>query len=136
MTISNEYKIPIDPYNKIAISIHYYEPSDFTNTYDFDLTYIDDDGHERNFETIKKWGTDFDYNEMISNFELLKNHFIDKGIPVIIGQAGVLTEEKKEKESIEDYLFFEFALSSDYFGIMSCLWDTSQKSAGDMNYYN
>ena len=73
---------------------------------------------------------------MISNFELLKNHFIDKGIPVIIGQVGVLTEEKKEKESIEDYLFFEFALSSDYIGIMSCLWDTSQRSAGDMNYYN
>ena len=54
MIISNEYKIPIDPYNKIAISIHYYEPSDFTNIYDFDLTYIDDDRHERNFETIKK----------------------------------------------------------------------------------
>ena len=97
MIISNEYKIPIDPYNKIFISIHYYEPSDFTNTYDFDLTYIDDDGHERNFEAIKKWGTDFDYNEMISNFELLKNHFIDKGIPVIIGQLGVLAEEKKRK---------------------------------------
>jgi hypothetical protein len=29
-----------------------------------------------------------------------------------------------------------FSLSSDYDGIMACLWDTSNKEYGDMNYYD
>ena len=29
-----------------------------------------------------------------------------------------------------------FSITSDYDGIMSCLWDTSNKEFGDMNYYD
>jgi hypothetical protein len=50
--------------------------------------------------------------------------------------VGVLTEEKKEIESIREYLYMLFTLSLDYDGIMCCLWDTSNKTIGDMNFYD
>ena len=49
---------------------------------------------------------------------------------------GVLTEEKKEIESIREYLYMLFSISSDYDGIMCCLWDTSNKLFGEMNFYD
>ena len=66
----------------------------------------------------------------------MKRSFVDKGIPVIINKVGVLTEEKKEIKSIREYLYMLFALSFDYDGIMCCLWDTSNRTFGDMNFYD
>ena len=137
LTCSPEYKLPIDPYNKFAISIHYYIPSIFTVEHDSNpWTYIDNNGETQIVTPMTKWGTSNDYTEMITNFETLKKTYIDKGIPVIITETGVLTEEKKELESIRQYLNFEFSMSASYNGIMSCLWDNSNQDAGDMNYYN
>ena len=47
-----------------------------------------------------------------------------------------MTEENKEITSIREYLYAIFSLSNEYEGIMSCLWDTSNKKKGNMNYYN
>jgi len=66
----------------------------------------------------------------------MKNNFVNKGIPIIISEVGVLTEERKKIESIREYLYMIFSLSLDYDGIMSCLWDTSNKEYGHMNYYD
>ena len=66
----------------------------------------------------------------------MKSYFVDKGIPIIINEVGVLTEEKKEIESIREYLYMIFSISSDYEGIMCYLWDTSNKLFGDMNFYD
>ena len=72
---------------------------------------------------------------MIDDFELLKNSFIDKGIPIIISEIGVLTGQKKKIQSNRDFLYFAFTLSDGYNGIVSYLWDTSKKEIGEMNYY-
>ena len=57
----------------------------------------------------------------------MKNIFVNKGIPIIISEIGVLTEERKNIESIREYLYMIFSISLDYDGIMPCLWDTSNK---------
>ena len=66
----------------------------------------------------------------------MKQFITDKNIPIIIGEVGVLTEINKEKESIREYLYNVFSLSYEFKGIMCCLWDTSNKTLGKMNYYN
>ena len=66
----------------------------------------------------------------------MKNIFVNKGIPIVISEIGVLTEEKKNLESIREYLYMIFSISLDYDGIMPCLWDTSNKEYGNMNYYD
>ena len=136
LTYSSEYKIPIDPSNNLAISINYYSPYDFTSTYDNDVIWYDDNGMESYYSSPKKWGSTSEYNELIGNLEMMKKYFVDKGVPVILAEVGVLTEEKKKIESIREYLYSIFSISIDYDGIMACLWDTSSKIEGNMNFYD
>ena len=135
LTCSQEYKMPTDPSNKLAVSIHYYIPPQFTVEKDDDpFFWIDENGEKRLIPPLTKWGSEGQYKDMFTNFETMKKTFIDKGIPIILGEVGVLTEQKKEIESIREFLYAEFSMSGSYDGIMSCLWDTS--NIGDMNYYN
>jgi hypothetical protein len=71
---------------------------------------------------------------MINIFGNLKRYYADKGIPVIITEVGVVTEELKDIDSINYYLNAIFSLSSEYNGFMTCLMDTSNKNNGNMNY--
>jgi endoglucanase len=112
---SFNYRIPNDSYNKFALSTNYFNPYDFCG------------GNTDN------WGSENDYKEMFTEFEILKIFFVDKKIPVIISQAGVMTENNKEKESIREYLYFLFSLSLSLNGMISCLWDTS---TSDYKYYD
>ena len=128
-TCSTEYKIPKDPINKLAISIQYFNPYEFTSMESNEYEY-------ESYLSVDKWGKEADYKELIDNFISLKDFYIDKGIPVIITEVGVLTEENKEIDSIREYLYALFSLSNEYEGIMACLWDTSNRNKGKMNYYN
>ena len=122
-TCSPYYKMPIDPYNKLAISIHYFIPFEFALN-DYTLSYR------------MTWGDEGDYIQLLRNFNTLKEFYVDKNIPIIIGEVGVVTEYNRELSSIREYLYAVLSLSSDYDGIMACLWDTSNKTMGDMNYYD
>jgi len=134
LTCSDDYIIPKDPSNKLAISVHYYYPQTFTLESDRNpWTYIQDSVvHE--IPPLKNWGDEGHYYDMINIFGNLKRYYVDKGIPVIITEVGVLTEELKDIDSINYYLNAIFSLSSEYNGFMTCLWDTSNKNSGNMNY--
>jgi len=136
LTCSSEYKIPVDPSNKLALSIHYYNPQRFTNGFYFEPYWTDNNGDEYYNEPILNWGNQEEYFQIITDFEMMNNNFVNKGIPIIINEVGVLTEQKKKLESIREYLYTIFSISSDYDGIMSCLWDSSNKEFGGMNYYD
>ena len=136
-TCSPSYKMPTDKANKLAISIHYYLPPQFTVESDKNpWTWTDDQGVVHEITPLQKWGDEGNYQEMVTNFETMKKAFVDKGIPVILGEVGVLTEEKKDKASIREFLLAEYSFSAGYDGFMSVLWDTSKNTAGDMNFYN
>ena len=128
-----QYKMPIDPKNKIGIAFRYYYPVQFTIVPDDNpWTYKE----SRSIESVIKWGDIGHYNDLIENFEFINKIFVDNGIPVILVEVGVLTEQKKEIESIRNYLYTVFSFASCYDGVMACLRDTSNKNIGDMNYYN
>ena len=137
LTCSSDYIIPIDPSNKLAVSIHYYNPTRFTKEFYFEpYSWTDYDGVEYYYAPTLSWGDSEEYFQLITDFEMMKNTFVNKGIPVILNEVGVYTEQKKEIESIREYLYTVFSISSDFNGIMSCLWDTSNKNFGDMNFYD
>ena len=92
LTCNLSYKIPIDISNKLAVSIHYYIPYTFTLQDDYFFTLMDFNGEEYNVSSDRDWGNDINYNQIITNFDLLKFYFLDKGIPVIITEVGVITE--------------------------------------------
>jgi len=137
MSCSSEFKIPVDSSNKLAISLHYFVPFSFTLESYFDpYNWTDHEGFIYYYEPTLSWGNQDDYFKIVTDFETMKNNFVNKGIPIIISEVGVLTEQRKKLESIREYLYMIFSISLDYDGIMSCLWDTSNKEYGEMNYYD
>jgi hypothetical protein len=137
LTCNSNYKIPVDQSNKLAISIHYYSPFKFIYEYYYEpFNSTDDEGITVTYFPNIFWGNYLDYFRLFEDFKLIKSYFVDKGIPVIISEVGVYTEQKKEIESIREYLYMLFSLSSDYDGIMCCLRDTSNKIFGEMNFYD
>ena len=132
-----EFKMPIDPSKKLAVSINYYIPNSFSLEQEDNLwTYIDEKGNSKIVPIENHWGTEHDYKLLFTDFQNYKEFFVDKGIPIIITELGVITEENREIDSIREYLFAEFSISASYNGIMSCLWDYSNKNNFLINYYD
>ena len=132
-----ELDIPIDPSNKLAVSINYYFPSEI---YQFDDTISMDWYHKNGFNymtnPIKNWGSNNDYKQLLTNFDFLKQNYIEAGIPIINSQVGIVTEKDFDINSMKEFLYVIFSVSAEYRGIMSCLWDISEKVEGDIYYYN
>ena len=126
LTWSSDYKIPVDPSNKLAVSINYYIPSTFTRELYLDsFTWTDGNEIIYYYESTLIWGIQDDYFKIITDFELMKNTFISKGIPIIISEVGVLTEE-----NIWFFLFLQILME------LCVVYDTSNKVFRDMNFYD
>lgn len=87
------YKVPNDPAGMLAISCHYYSPSTFA------ILTEDAEWGKNQYS----WGTENDMKQLRKSMELIKSRFIDKGIPVIIGEYGCPTENK-DMDSVRLYL--------------------------------
>ncbi len=92
-TCDEEFKMPADKENRCAVSVHYYTPSTFA--------ILEQDADWGKARTT--WGTDADLQELDKLMDMMKTTFIDKGIPVIMGEFGCSTKNK-EKEQINNYL--------------------------------
>lgn len=106
------YKMPNDPAGCCAISVHYYTPSTFAI-----LTEDASWGKARS-----TWGTSADFIELEQQMDMMKENFVDKGIPVIIGEYGCPTENK-DMDSVRLFLksVCEYALERD---MCPMLWST------------
>ena len=101
-----ELKLPNDPLNKTAISIQYYFPSESLNEYEMEpLSWNDKYGYIYDTIPITKWGSDNDYKEIMDRIEMLKNLFIDKGIPVIFAEVGILSKYNNNIGSNREFLY-------------------------------
>ena len=48
--------------------------------------------------------------------------FRDNGIPIILGEVGVITEDKKEDKSLKEFLYTVFALAWEFDGMYYALF--------------
>jgi hypothetical protein len=81
------------------------------------------------------WGSSRNYKDIAIYFSHMKKNFIDKGFPIIIGEVGILNDYIKKNNSIEQFLYTLFSMSSEYEGILPCLWDISLVSSLNKNFY-
>ena len=93
-----EYKVPRDPYNKLAISIYYYFPGEDYNPLNIldPIILYDMLGYSETIYPVMEWGSSRDYKNLISNFNHMNKNFIDKGFPIIIGEIGILNDYIKK----------------------------------------
>jgi len=95
--------MPKDPAGRSILSVHYYTPWQFCIT-----------GKHRT------WGTQRESDALTANFTLLKTTFIDRGIPVILGEYGVA----QATEAASRVLWLEHVTKVAYdMGIAPFFWD-------------
>lgn len=108
------FKMPSDPAGRCAVSVHYYTPAGFAI-----LEEDADWGKARS-----TWGTQKDFTELYGFMDMMKSSFIDKGIPVIIGEYGCPIKNK-DPESVR--LFLSSVCSAAYErNLCHVMWDTPE----------
>lgn len=105
-TCDSLYKMPDDKADRCILSVHYYTPWDFC-TCDIKHT----------------WGTNSEVWQMETLIGKMKKNFVDKGIPVIIGEYAASGSD------LSSCIFFIEKLNklcSDY-GIATFIWDSGRQ---------
>jgi hypothetical protein len=120
-TCDSRFKMPDDPENRCAVSVHYYDPAQFA--------ILSEDASWGKAKT--EWGTQDEIDYLNEKMDLLKTTFVDNGIPVIIGEYGV-TLENKTQDQVVNFLS-KVAEAAYTRGMCPMLWDTYY---GDGTYTN
>jgi len=120
------FKMPDDRVNnRLLLSVHYYTPPQFAVA----------DNPNTSWGFRDDWGTaatvSEDMAELTRQFDKLKVSFIDKGIPVILGEYGVTKRNKVEEGRIR-WMTAVTQICLDY-GICPVLWDTGINPAANNN---
>ncbi|MCL2264693.1 MAG: cellulase family glycosylhydrolase [Treponema sp.] len=112
-SIDGLYKMPADTINnRLILSVHYYDPSIFC--------IAEETNNSWGFRN--DWGKPADYAHLTSELNKLKTFYLNKGIPVIIGEYGVTLKNKID----EDRIKWMAAVTQHClnYGICPILWDT------------
>jgi endoglucanase len=97
---------------RLILSVHYYTPATFC--------IIEKD--ESWGKNRRDWGSRADYDELSAQFAKIRAHFIDKGIPVILGEYGVAMNNKAEADRVKWMTAVTQACLDN--GICPALWGT------------
>jgi endoglucanase len=113
-TLANTFKLPNDSAaSKQVVSFHYYDP------YEFGIA-----------STRSEWGSAADKSKVANDFAPFKPKFIEKEIPVIIGESGAVRQlypndkakEDKARQARLDYLSWVFSKAKEN-GLVPIYWD-------------
>ena len=114
LTCDPLFVMPNDPAGRCAVSVHYYTPATFC------ILEKDADWGKAQ----RTWGTDAEVAELSQNMDKLKSTFVDKGIPVIIGEYGCPTNNK-DAASVTKFLTSVAEQAVKRGGICPVLWDVT-----------
>ena len=106
------FVLPDDPADRMAVSVNYYGPST--------LTLITQDVEWGKART--DWGSEADYEELNMWFDMMDEHFVKKGIPVIVGEFGCFGSNKTV-ETCEKWMM-DVANAAYSRKMCPVLWDT------------
>ncbi len=119
LTCDARFRLPKDSaHDRLMVSIHYYSPAEFVLA-EHDSTWC---------TPVDRWGSDAEIAAVEADFAKQKVRFIDNGVPVIIGEYGLLTEpiDHKDHDSNIAWLRTVIRCALDN-GSCPILWDTSTK---------
>lgn len=119
------FKLPDDTAGKTMISVHYYDPSDFT----IGTAQYSDWGHTG---AAGKKASGSDEPDVNALFNKLRRNYVNKGIPVYIGEFGASMRAKSNARAWAFYLYYmEYIVkAAKTYGLPAYLWDNGTKGTG------
>lgn len=125
-TFAQYLVLPQDPANKLMVSVHYYDPSDYT------LGKTGPDG--KDYLPYTDWGHTgapgykherYDEEYVKEIFGMLYENYIAKNIPVYIGEIGCSRRDKQDTRAWKFSLYYmEYvAKAARTYGLPAVLWD-------------
>ena len=117
--------LPTDPtQGRLMVAVHSYDPFDFCTE-----GKVGQWGHTGNVAASKKG------EETIENlFKGLKETYLDKGIPVIIGEYGCVNRKDATEKKFQKYFLEYFTRCGWTYGIPCFLWDNGVKTTGNESF--
>ena len=112
------FTMPVDTTdNRLIVSVHYYTPATFC--------ILDKDASwgKNQIDWGKGNTAEADYAELTGQFNKLKTSFLEKGVPVILGEYGVTFSNTKIEAGRTRWLTAVTQICLNY-GICPVLWDT------------
>jgi endoglucanase len=131
--------------DRLMVEVHYYTPWNFCGLEaDADwgkmFYYWGKDYHSSTDLTRNAtWGEE---STVLSNFGLMKTKFVNKGIPVIMGEYGVMRRSNLTGDALTKHLasrayFYQYVtLQAKNYGIIPFCWDNGALGAGGCGIFN
>ena len=126
---ANNLVLPTDSATgRLIVSVHFYDPSGYALGQNSAYT---EWGHAG---TDGKKDPNHGEKNVIDTFKMLKDKYLDKNIPVYIGECGAVNRVDERAKSFQQYWFeFVFKAAKEY-GLCPVVWDNGAKSTGNESF--
>ncbi len=116
------FRLPADKAkDRLLLSVHYYDPHLFT---------LENQWNEWGHKAPKNQGRHSDENHVDSLFSLLRTTYVEKGIPIYIGEFGCTRRADAAKEHYREYYLRYVCRSAACNGLSLIYWDNGSRGAG------
>lgn len=113
--------LPEDPTTgRLIVSVHCYDPSDFA----IEAKY-NEWGHTSSVSATRNGESSIE-----ATAEMLRKTFVDRGIPVYVGECGATNRDSQRATAFQQYYVKYFVRCFYEHGIPCILWDNGAKSSG------
>ena len=117
------FKLPADvAKNRLLVSVHFYDPYEFTLTDKYSEW-----GHTAAADKKESWGDEDNVRQV---FASLQTAFVDKGIPVYLGEIGCVHRSSERSEAFRKYYLEYVCKAAKTYGLTPFFWDNGSTGTG------
>lgn len=132
--IESIFRLPTDAANRLMVSVHYYDPSNFT------LTPEDSGGKTEWGHTAAagKYQTGSNEDHVKDTFKKLYDKFVSNDIPVYVGEYGCVMQKTSRSNLFRNYYLEYVCRAAHTYGMSVCIWDNNVTGSGNEHhaYFN
>ena len=132
--LENSFALPTDPANHIMVSVHFYEPTDFT------LTPEDSNGKSEWGHTAAagKFAAGCNEEHVVDVFQKLQKKYVANNIPVYIGEYGCVMHKTTRSNLFRNYYLEYVCRAAHTYNMPLCVWDNNSVGSGNEHhgYFN
>lgn len=123
LAVNGSMVLPKDPAGKVMVSVHFYDPNDFALN-----SKVTDWGHTG--DNSKKGGAIQDEDYIRAQFAKLTEYWVNKGVPVYIGETGPSNQATPRGKAFRNYYLEYMHRAAREAGLSAMYWDNGAVGAG------